>query len=73
MIFHFLNPIGSQSILRFSLYKSIDKIHAFLAPSIGRYLIELHLFGEYFLPYLFAIGSEVGSLLKGGGTLPVIN
>lgn len=45
MVFHFLYPIGAQPILWFSLDESIDEIYTFLGPSIGRYLIELYLFG----------------------------
>lgn len=73
MKLHLFDAFKSKSFLGPSLDQSVDEIHAFPAPPIGRNLIQLYLFRQYFFANFFAIGSYVGALRGNNITRPVIN
>ena len=45
VIFHFIDAVCSQSILRFSLDQTIHKVNTLSTPSVWRYFVKLNLLG----------------------------
>ena len=73
MLFDLFDANSAEPVHGTTLDEPVDEIHAFLAPSIGRDLVQLHLFCQNFLSDFFAVCANIGSLHIVKNTLPVMN